>query len=228
MQVPAETFSMGDELSRYFNMARESIPCHCPSCRCPAIECQYSFVYICERRRFIYYDIPKNASSTLRSKLFGDPYPLPHLESLRDPRDEISRYFKFAIVRNPWSRMISNWRMFTSKPYRINQLKSMTSNDLSSFDSFCHFAVLHPNHHWQPQTLFLPDPLDFVGRIENMKEAFAGIASRVDGFDPIDLKVNQTAYTADPLAYRDSYTKFSRELISEFYRDDINRFHYDY
>jgi hypothetical protein len=189
---------------------------------------QYSFVYVCEQRRFIYYDIPKNASSTIRAKLFGDPYPLPHLESLRDPQDELSLYFKFAIIRNPWSRMVSNWRMFTSKPYRINQLKIMTSKDLTDFDHFCRFAVLHPNHHWQPQTLFLPDRLDFVGRVESMKEAFAVIASNVEGFDPADLKVNQTSNSSDPKVYRNYYTKTSRDIVSDFYCEDIEKFGYGF
>jgi hypothetical protein len=98
----------------------------------------------------------------------------------------------------------------------------MTNRDLSAFDDFCRFAVSCANHHWQPQIKFLPDRLDFVGRIENMDVALSQIASRVEGFDPTDVRSNQTNSSADPRAYRQYYSKESRDIVSDFYRDDIN------
>jgi hypothetical protein len=212
--------------SRYLRYARKYIPCHCTLCRCPANAADYSFSYVCEQRRFIYYDIPKCASSTVRHKLFGDPYLLPHKESLVEPVKPLSEYFKFSIIRNPWSRMVSNWRMFTTQPFRIAQLATMTDLDLSSFPDFCAFAVNNPNHHWQPQVYFLPDPLDYLGRMECMDESLKVIGASIAGLDTQNLVINASRISSDPLHYRTYYDRSTLDLVTSFYRQDIDRFHY--
>jgi hypothetical protein len=212
--------------TRYMRHAREKIPCHCKLCRCPANAADYTFTYVCEKRRFIYYDIPKCASSTIRHKLFGDPYPLPHEESLVEPEKPLSEYFKFAIIRNPWSRMVSNWRMFTTQAFRINQLAAMTNRELSSFPDFCEFAVNHPNHHWQPQVDFLPDPLDYLGRMESMDESLRAIGAKITGFDTQNLVINGTHVCDDPWRYQSYYDQYTHDLVAKFYHQDIECFGY--
>jgi hypothetical protein len=164
----------------------------------------------------------------MRKKLFGEPYPLPHNESLLEPEKRLCEYFKFAIVRNPWSRMVSNWRMFTTQSFRVAQLASMTDQDLSSFSDFCEFAVHNPNHHWQPQVHFLPDPVDYLGRMECMEEALRMIAARITGFDSQNVVTNRTHLSADPLDYRAFYDNYTLELVTKFYRQDIDRFGYKF
>jgi len=212
--------------NRYMRHARAKIPCHCKLCRCPANAADYTFTYVCEKRRFIYYDIPKCASSTIRHKLFGDPYPLPHEESLVGPEKPLSEYFKFAIIRNPWSRMVSNWRMFTTQPFRIAQLATMTNQDLSSFPDFCEFAVNHPNHHWQPQVNFLPDTPDYLGRMECMDESLKAIAARIPDFDPVNLVINGTHVSDDPWHYRSYFDQYTLDLVTKFYQQDVDSFGY--
>ena len=183
--------------SHYYKYARKNIECQCPLCKCPSQGAmKYSFVYICEERKIIYYDIPKCASTTIREEIFNNNNKL----SMSNPSLELNKYFKFSFVRNPWDRMVSNWKMFTNKPYRIKQLKSMTSKDVSKFKNFIRFARERKNHHWQPQYLFLPDKLDYLGKVENFREDFSYVLSMI-GENPREVKKHNTTK-------RDSYWNY--------------------
>lgn len=167
----------------------------------------------------IYYDVPKCASSTIRQTLFGGD----NRYSLRNPKHKLSEYFKFTFIRNPWDRMVSNWLMFHQQSFRVRQLRSMTDEDLTEFGRFVEFARRHPNHHWMPQSLFLPGPLDFVGRLEEFDEAFDYVCDRI-GVDGARAEtVNATARKGD---YREAYTPELIDVVKRFYREDVDRFGY--
>jgi hypothetical protein len=54
--------------SFYYSYARKHILCECPLCLCPGRHAKnYSFVYVRNNMGIIYYDIPKCASSSIRS-----------------------------------------------------------------------------------------------------------------------------------------------------------------
>ena len=207
--------------SRAYKYARKRIPCACPRCSCPARAAgRYSFVYVSEPLRLIYYDVPKCASTTIRNVLFQNDNAL----SLADPRNERSSYFSFTFVRNPWSRMVSNWKMFTTQSARIRQLKSMTDEDLSRFDDFVDFAIRVPNHHWQPQVLFLPEPVDFVGRVENFEADFCRVLERHGLENPVTESLNVT----DHKPYSAYYTDGLVDKVADFYAEDIRTFGYEF
>ena len=55
----------------YFKYAKANIPCECPACKCPAGSFnRYSFAYIDETQKIIYFDVPKAASTTIRRAFF--------------------------------------------------------------------------------------------------------------------------------------------------------------
>ena len=87
---------------KYYNYAQENIHCECPRCFCPgAGGKQYSFVYVNEKSNFIFYDVPKAASSFIRKKLIDSDKETQSQMSLIDPQNDLNQYFKFAFVRNP-------------------------------------------------------------------------------------------------------------------------------
>lgn len=205
----------------YYKYARKNIECQCSLCKCPYQgNMNYSFVYICEERKVIYYDVPKCASTTIRKEIFNNNNEL----SLANPCLELNRYFKFSFVRNPWDRMVSNWKMFTNKPYRIKQLKSMTDDDLSKFGNFIRFAAEIKNHHWQPQSLFLPDKLDYVGKVESFDKDFNYVLTMIGEKAKKTKKLNAT--TRD--SYWNYYTPELKSIVAEMYAEDIKRFGYSY
>lgn len=206
----------------YYKYAQNNIQCDCPLCLCPSRDkMRYSFVYICEKKNLIYYDVPKCASSTIRRVLFNNNNQL----SLQNPKKEIQKYFKFSFVRNPWNRMVSNWKMFTIQPWRIKQLKSMTNKDVSKFEDFVDFANSMKNHHWQPQSLYLPENLNFLGRLENFDEDFNKLCNAIDE-KPLKKIEKSNAITRSP--YWEYYTPSLVELVSEMYAEDIRQFGYKF
>lgn len=170
----------------------------------------------------MYFNVPKCASSTIRKDIFteGDS------QSLRNPIHSLEKYFRFAFVRNPWDRLVSNWRMFTTFPGRIRQIRSMTDEDLSRFEDFVEFSARRSNHHWQPQVLFVPEELDFVGRVERFKEdigrirAATGLSLQVDPM----RKRNSTSHKP----YWLYYTEALVNRVGDLYEADISRFGYDF
>ncbi|NWK56809.1 sulfotransferase family 2 domain-containing protein [Verrucomicrobiaceae bacterium N1E253] len=205
----------------YYQYAKERIACDCSKCKCPAQSaCSYSFVYIDERSKLMYFDVPKAASTTIRKAFFKNKA----MASLRNPRKELDQYYKFTFVRNPWDRMVSNWKMFTTQPSRMKQLEVMTNADLSDFESFVSFAIDCPNHHWQPQALFTPEPLDFVGKLESFDEDMNRLLSHL-GRTPLALgKQNSTRRKG----YRDYYSPTLVEVVADYYRRDIESFGYEF
>jgi len=206
---------------RYYKYAHENVKCQCPLCNCPNRNMMfYSFVYVDEEKGLIYYDIPKCASKTIRSELFNNDHDL----SLTDPKNPLDRYVKFSFVRNPWDRMVSNWKMFTTVPWRIEQLRSMTTEDVSRFEEFVHFANRVRNHHWQPQSLFLPDELDFLGHLETFDEDYARLSEMI-GAPPSQLEKSNTTKKG---LYWEYYTPSALEVVSEMYAEDVRRFGYTF
>ena len=205
----------------YYRYAQKNIPCHCPICECPYRKTlKYSFVYMHEGRKLIYFDVPKCASASIRKFFFRNRNSL----SMRNPEEELDKYFKFTFVRNPWDRMVSNWKMFTTKPLRIKQLRSMTDRDLTEFKDFVQFAAHTKNHHWQPQSLYLPEKLDFIGRLETFNEDInrlldtigrEGMHQPIGHFNKINRK-----------KYWEYYTPSIVDLVAEMYSEDIERFEY--
>ncbi|MBT7067813.1 MAG: sulfotransferase family 2 domain-containing protein [Verrucomicrobia bacterium] len=171
--------------------------------------------------KLMYFDVPKAASTTIRRALFQNK----SSASLRNPKKELASYLKFTFVRNPWDRMVSNWKMFTTQPRRIAQLRTMTNEDLTEFDHFVEFAVSKGNHHWQPQVLFTPDKLDFTGKVEHFDRDMNRLL-RAMGREPLELEKRNTTNRNH---YHDYYNSPSTiDQVAKLYRDDIERFDYQF
>ncbi len=135
----------------------------------------------------------------------------------------IESYFSFTFIRNPWDRMVSNWAMFNRPGLRRRQLKSMTDKDLSNFDDFALFASQMNNHHWVPQSLYVPDKIDFIGRLETFDRDYEHVLQKINS--PL-MKPPVKNATKREKDYRQYYTPASFELVSKMYAEDIQRFDY--
>jgi len=204
-----------DFFSPYFyRYAQEHILCECPACSCPHRgKLKYSFTYIDETKKLIYFDVPKSASSSIRRAFFGND----HRVSMSDPQYALEDYYTFTVVRNPWSRMVSNWKMFTKQPFRIKQLQSMTDEDLTEFEDFVAFAERIENHHWQPQSLYVPQAIDFIAKMESLEDDLAQMAMGYGAALPAVGHLNKTTHSH----YTDYYTENLAERVGEMHAEDV-------
>jgi len=98
-------------------------------------------------------------------------------EKLGELLEDIDDITSFTVVRNPFRRLVSEWRW---------QLSTMRTTDVD-FDHFVRrvqVSLLHSrtywDNHWRPQTEFLSDAINRVMKIENIDEDFSNFAREHD------------------------------------------------
>jgi len=155
------------------------------------------------------------------------------------PQD-FNHYFKFSFVRNPWSRLVSEYR------YR---------NFLShkSFKDFVMNKMPKPGwddkyRHVMPQSDMLYDNngrllVDFIGRFENLQQDFDRVCGHLGFADSHLPHINSSDKRSRDLRrrtrnflhhnkesglrkYNEFYDEETREYVAELYRADIENFNY--
>ena len=231
---------------------------------------------ISHQHRCIFIHIPKVAGSSIvrffdttnpqfaPSSLPFDPNdkdkfqpPPPHLRASDYVRyglatkEQFDSYFKFAFVRNPFARLVSEYRyrLLASK-YDFNTWVTKELPRPGWNDQYCHIL---------PQYDFLYDDagsllVDFVGRFENLRCDFeqvcqklnvpCGALPRTNSSRSIWRRHRGEGWTDMIKAilshfslrwwrntfphYRDYYNDKTRALVAELYRKDIETFGYQF
>ncbi len=212
-----------------------------------------------ERYKSIYIPIPKVACSTVKqicAQLLGMPVPtedvaenihllhFPYANKYRIARD-YRDYFKFAIVRDPWSRLVScyndkiGYERGNGHVYDrfdnafIAYMKRMgVWSEGMSFERFVHVVSEIPDSsaegHFRSQHAFLTDQqgnsiVDFYGRVEQLDTDFGVIANRM-GIQA-DLPRIRAGKTGD---HRKYYTPETARLVAKRYERDIELLGYTF
>jgi hypothetical protein len=157
-------------------------------------------------------------------------------------KEDFSRYYKFSFVRNPWSRLVSEYRYrnFLShksfKDFVLNKLPPPGMDD--------------KYRHVMPQTDMLYDAegkllVDFVGKFEQLDEDFEQVCKQL-GFTHTKLPhVNSSDKKsrelrrklrnfihhnkeADLRSYVDFYDDETLDFVNRLYQKDIENFGYSF
>lgn len=163
--------------------------------------------------------------------------------------ERFSRYFKFSFVRNPWARLVSEYRY---RPYYVQ---------VFDFKTFVFKKMPAPGwsdqyRHVMPQIDYLTDRegrmlVNFVGKYENLQSDFSKVCQSL-GFDDCTLpRVNTTRIEkaapwswatryriqgilhgrwkiSDSPDYKSYYDDETREYVAELYSRDIKAFDYEF
>ena len=159
------------------------------------------------------------------------------------------QYFKFAFVRNPWARLVSEYKY--RKYYRMFDFKTFL------FSHFIQSSWDDKYIHIKPQYHFLFDSrgkllVDFIGRFEHLQEDFKLLCKRLDishsylehNNTASDYKVEYTLldkiklirFYSTPIQakkrihddYKDFYDSETREFVEKYYAKDIQTFGYEF
>ena len=192
---------------------------------------------ISDQERFIFIHIPKSGGASI-SKALGGAYQSVDVHFDRLNNYLCSRYFMFAFVRNPWSRMVSQYF------YRIVGIEKMPKwqewigqRPKPAFSQFVenihkiYTEVYGENHPEQVHLLNQVDLngnkdkfkyLNFIGRFENLQEDFYKVCDHI-GRPRITLPVvNRTIHAP----YWEFYDSKSRQIVADMWREDIEYFNY--
>jgi chondroitin 4-sulfotransferase 11 len=164
--------------------------------------------------------------------------------------DKLDQYFKFAMVRNPWDRIVSRYfysmeldieieRVMKNekstdavKAERVAELK-LTANTFKETGSFKEFisqlalgsvGKYRRNHIlFRDQSWWLDDRLDFIGRFENYNEDVKFICDTLD-IPFKDVHLNKSTHDH----YSAYYDQETIDLVADIYKKDIEVLGYDY
>jgi hypothetical protein len=157
-------------------------------------------------------------------------------------QSDFDHFYKFSFVRNPWSRLVSEYRY---RAYFSNR----------SFKDFVFNKLPKPGwddryRHVMPQSRMVCSDdgqllVDFVGKFERLQQDFDQVCARL-GFDDSALPhINSSDKKSRELrrslknfiyrnqesnfrSYADFYDDETREFVADLYRSDIKMFGYSF
>lgn len=171
--------------------------------------------------------------------------------------DLFKSYYKFSFVRNPWSRIVSEYRYRYANLY---DFKTFVLKELPQSNSDCYQKSLDRYRHILPQYNFLFDSegkqlVDFIGKFENLQRDFELVCKQL-GISPNELpyrnktlerskKLNATNFrektklffskitsslklTCLHKNYAWYYDEETKDFVAHLYKKDINYFKYQF
>lgn len=185
-------------------------------------------------RGCLFIHIPKCAGLAVSHALFGGPggghLPVAHYQLMLDSA-QYARLFKFAVVRNPFDRLLSAYRFLAGGGLNARDA-AWAAHTLPAYDGFADFVErwLTPQRaaqalHFRPQVSFLRLPgrrrieVDFVARQEHLAEDFARLCAQL-GVGQLPLERRNLSAPPDT-DYRPAYSDRAREIATAVYRDDL-------
>jgi len=119
--------------------------------------------------------------------------------------------------------------MFTTVEFGKKVLISLGGSGDFSFHDFLLFTQTRNNHHWLPQSLYVPRRLDFLGRLENYAEDFQRVQSVALENGVIEAEMEPPHLNQlEGQHYSEYYSDKERAMVAKIYRDDIERFGYEF
>lgn len=193
----------------------------------------------------IYVHIPKTGGNSI-NRVFGIGW-----ENHKDLRryqaemeiEQFATYYKFAIVRNPWDRLLSdyNYQRKKSRPpetklglftaeHEVRQFREWVVTVLSDPYRYEPAAwgaeVSRGIHRWSPQVDWISlegkIAVDRVLRIERLDESFHSVCSALRLTKQHVPRRNRRLHWH----YSWYYDRETREIVADYYRRDIEAFGY--
>lgn len=185
-----------------------------------------------KKRNFIFIHIGKTAGTSI-TKIIGEPFQKHNTakEVIKIiGREKWDNNYKFTVVRNPWDKVFSWYKYRT----QLNQ-SNMKTNPISFADWVaCTYGENKDPYYYYRPKIFLPQvewlkndngeiDMDKIIRFENLKEDFEIVANEVGVVSDLP-HINKTKRTD----YREFYDEATKEIIEQWFYEDIKLFNYKF
>ena len=193
-------------------------------------------------KNFIFIHIPKTGGTSMESigwlgEGYNKHYDMEFFKKAygNDPDIDFDNLFKFAFVRDPYTRFASGVLGHAVSSNKMDLLLgAMGEDEAKKIDKerFTAFTLKH-EHKFngivaiKPQHSFLTIDgemvMDFIGRFENLQEDFNTLCKKF-GYADIKLPhINKGRYTD----YDELYTPETRKIVREYFSKDFEMFGYE-
>ncbi len=180
--------------------------------------------------------IPKTGGASIRRGFFKGEYEGPFQGEIPEKWENC---FKFAFVRNPYDRLISAWKMFTSgmentvwefpenadPNISLRSFLDIVRDDSIPYNGGPPLTERKIRHHTLPlvHPFHCLDQADFIGRFETLNEDFAKILNKINvkGELPHWNKTTRGSY-------QDYYDEETKQIAEEHYGEDLEKFGYSF
>lgn len=134
-------------------------------------------------------------------------------------------YFKFAIVRNPWDKIVSQYAYMQRRP-DLRQYIGLRED--APLDDYLDRIAVSDHVQWMPQLCFVKDDdgtdlVDVIGRYETLAADAARIFDRLGLPGPDLPHLNRSERDPD---YRGYFNAQTRATVARLYGADIDHFGY--
>lgn len=147
-------------------------------------------------------------------------------KSQRLTKEQFDSYYKFAFVRNSWSRVFSWYQNVMRDP--LHQEENNVKPDIS----FDYFVKNHLNGYLiQSQMVWLKNnkgqlPFDFIGRFETLNHDFSHVCQELK-LDDAELPKLVTGQHSSS-SYVDEYTDETRKIVADHFAEEIKYFKFEF
>jgi len=139
------------------------------------------------------------------------------------PEELFIRYFKFAFVRNPWERLVSEYEFLLKRPQHGRHARVKKMSDFSEFIQM----QIPRRDAYQSNMLCDNDGkllMDFVGKLENLDNDWRTASERI-GIPYQELpRKNVTQHKR----YQDYFNTETTQLVAKHWARDIELFEYNF
>jgi chondroitin 4-sulfotransferase 11 len=206
------------ELAMLFSRERKFIFIHIQKTAGTSVEVALASIAPDGIRRFD--DLPESHDPLKNRHLFASD-----LKKYLD-EDIWNSYYKFAFVRNPWSRLVSWYNMCIERP--TTPFMRLVKREANTFEEFLNLSQWRAERTTFNQADYVTDAaggliVDFVGRFERITEDFRTVCEHLH----VDLKLPHKN-RGIPADYRTYYNHRTRQLVAGRFARDIEMFGYSF
>lgn len=195
--------------------------------------------------KFIYAANPKVATRSMYKLLqsnYNSQLCIKHknFDEIYTENREAFNYFHFTFVRNPWARVYSCWKDKISTENKFCDIFIITKHkglypDMP-FDHFVEWLLSNEgsdataDRHWMSQVEVLGIEYgikyDFIGKIEELSTFETELFSKI-GLSSCSLEVKNSSLTKQD-EYKNVYTRDLIQLVYKRYKNDVDKFGYNF